>query len=214
MERVQHTEPPGTDEAAAAEPAKLTAGQRLVASLRAQRITRRTGLQTALKFSRDDLRRERLARLGLATKVPQETVFAAPAADETPAPAPDIPRESMFAHLVTTAEAPTAEPIAMPDQLAPAATEPPEAVTASPAASAMPSPPVGALGFGPGMVTRFHQIGIETIADLAGADAAYLRDALGDVSRLINVDAWIATARSRPDEEKPSPAAQAMQAAE
>ena len=52
------------------------------------------------------------------------------------------------------------------------------------------------MGFGPGMAIRFRHIGIETIADLAAADAAVLRTALGDISRLINVDAWIASARS------------------
>jgi hypothetical protein len=42
---------------------------------------------------------------------------------------------------------------------------------------------------------RFRQLGIETAADLAAADSASLRSALGDITRLINVDIWIASAQ-------------------
>ncbi len=55
--------------------------------------------------------------------------------------------------------------------------------------------PLSAIGFGPAMVIRFRQIGIETASELAGYDPASLRTALGDITRLIDVDDWIATAR-------------------
>jgi hypothetical protein len=51
-----------------------------------------------------------------------------------------------------------------------------------------PGPALSSIGFGPGMVLRFKQLGILTSSELAAADA------LGDISRLINVDVWIATA--------------------
>jgi hypothetical protein len=51
------------------------------------------------------------------------------------------------------------------------------------------------IGFGPGMILRLGQIGIETADALANADPSQLRLSLGDASTLINVDAWIANAR-------------------
>lgn len=56
---------------------------------------------------------------------------------------------------------------------------------------------VTCLGFGPGMEIRFRQIGITSVADLAAAEAAGLREALGDVGALLNVETWIAEARNR-----------------
>jgi ribonuclease E len=52
------------------------------------------------------------------------------------------------------------------------------------------------LGFGPGMLIRLNQLGIHTADDLATGEAATIRHALGDISRLINVDAWIARAKT------------------
>ncbi len=66
----------------------------------------------------------------------------------------------------------------------------------APAPAEPPPPlPLSAIGFGPGMVIRFRQLGIKTAADLAASDPAALRTALGDITRLINVHAWIATAQ-------------------
>lgn len=56
--------------------------------------------------------------------------------------------------------------------------------------------PVTALGFGPAMEIRFRQLGIATVADLASAEAAGLRAALGDLGDLLNVAGWIAEARA------------------
>jgi predicted RecB family nuclease len=69
----------------------------------------------------------------------------------------------------------------------------------SPQAPPAPSPPPRALasiGFGPGMTIRLSQVGIETVSDLAQANPAALRHALGDISQLINVDVWIASAQA------------------
>jgi len=56
-------------------------------------------------------------------------------------------------------------------------------------------PPLAEIGFGPGMLIRLSQLGLHTTADLAQADAVQLRSALGDISRLVDVDAWIKSAR-------------------
>ena len=51
------------------------------------------------------------------------------------------------------------------------------------------------IGFGPGMRIRLGHLGLHSVGDLAAADAARLRLALGDISRLIDVEAWISSAR-------------------
>jgi predicted flap endonuclease-1-like 5' DNA nuclease len=55
--------------------------------------------------------------------------------------------------------------------------------------------PLSDIGFGPGMIIRLSQLGITSIADMAAADPTALRNALGDISRLVNVENWIASAR-------------------
>lgn len=50
-------------------------------------------------------------------------------------------------------------------------------------------------GLGPGMLLRLRHLGIERIEQMADADAESLRRALGSVSRLVDVDAWIAAAK-------------------
>ncbi len=74
---------------------------------------------------------------------------------------------------------------------APIAAEPAPLPVVSPA----PPPTLAEMGFGQGMLIRLSQIGLRTATDLANADPADLRAALGDSSRLIDVDAWIARAR-------------------
>jgi hypothetical protein len=52
------------------------------------------------------------------------------------------------------------------------------------------------LGLGPGMLIRLNQLGIHNAGDLATGEAATIRRALGDISRLINVEAWISRAQA------------------
>jgi hypothetical protein len=56
-------------------------------------------------------------------------------------------------------------------------------------------PPLAEIGFGPGMVIRLGQLGLRTVSDLARADADQIRSDLGEISRLVDVDAWIRSAR-------------------
>lgn len=86
----------------------------------------------------------------------------------------------------------TASNFARPGPVASAA-ETPGGITAT--GGVRPDAPLAAIGFGPGMQIRLSQIGVRTAADLAEANAADLRTALGDISRLVDVEAWIASAR-------------------
>jgi predicted flap endonuclease-1-like 5' DNA nuclease len=79
------------------------------------------------------------------------------------------------------------EPAESPDQTASVFPDPP----ATPAYD----PPLAEIGFGPGMLIRLSQLGMYTTSDLANADPAELRSALGEISRLVDVDAWIRSAR-------------------
>jgi predicted flap endonuclease-1-like 5' DNA nuclease len=195
----------------AAPPAR-NAGLSLVAAFRAARIQQRPALQTGLRASRQGLRQERLARLGKPVALPAKAVEAPVSAAGASAPreemAPDpCAGQSVFARFVDGAQA--AAPTIMATKPAPASSPaqpaeipPAEPLLAEPApsepapAEAPPTaPPLSAIGFGPGMVIRFRQLGIETAADLAAADADSLRTALGDITRLINVDIWIASAQ-------------------
>jgi predicted RecB family nuclease len=47
------------------------------------------------------------------------------------------------------------------------------------------------------MVLRLNQAGITTLEALAETDAAALRESLGSISRLLNVETWIAFARQQ-----------------
>jgi hypothetical protein len=186
-------------------PAGLNRGQSLVARYREARLQQRPALQTDLRNDRAALRQSRLARL--ARQAPQT---AAPPANTAPpaAAAPHPPRDSLspqpgpsvFAqfidHALGQVQQASAEPERSPD--------PPQASAAPPEDSPQPDithaetppPSLTAIGFGPGMVIRFRQLGVETAADLATADPTSLREALGDISRLINVEFWIESARS------------------
>ncbi|MGK7867643.1 hypothetical protein [Falsiroseomonas sp. E2-1-a20] len=101
-----------------------------------------------------------------------------------PKPAPDIAAQAAPAlaldRLADEASALSvagveAAPTSMPEQLPP------------------PTPPITALG--PGMLARLRMLGFARFEDLAHVDPAALRHALGHISRLINVEAWIAEAR-------------------
>ena len=81
---------------------------------------------------------------------------------------------------------------------APAGHAPPddaEPVALKPAKSVLSNPPLAELGFGPVMLVRLGQLGLHTAGDLAHTDASTLRAALGDISRLVDVEGWIASAR-------------------
>lgn len=112
-----------------------------------------------------------------------------PGVESTPAPGqasiPDAV-EAGVAPAVTTAA------VAAPVEAA--------AVEASAAEAAPPRHmPLSVIGFGPGMMIRLSHLGIDTVADLAVADPIWLRSALGEISRLINIEVWIETARNACD---------------
>ena len=196
---------------------KVNKGLGLVAAFRAARMSQRPALQSELRSSRAALRQERLDRLGrrtplaaLATAPPTETMADDAAAKPEPAPAP-VTGSSMFATFLNRAEelpAPSAaaEAARASQATAPAAPEtvatvPLEVEAASPpeqppTPEQPPRVPLSTIGFGPGMMIRMSHLGIETVQELAVADPAWLRTALGDISRLINVELWIASARN------------------
>ncbi|MFB9971703.1 hypothetical protein ACFFMP_17640 [Pseudoroseomonas cervicalis] len=71
----------------------------------------------------------------------------------------------------------------------PPATPPPEAAAA-------PEPHRGPmLGFGPGITLRLQQLGFQSIDELAHADPQQLKEALGDIAQLIDIHAWVESAR-------------------
>jgi hypothetical protein len=47
------------------------------------------------------------------------------------------------------------------------------------------------------MLIRLSQIGMHTTSDLASSNVAELRAALGDISRLVDVAAWIDSAKKK-----------------
>ena len=57
------------------------------------------------------------------------------------------------------------------------------------------APAITITALGPGMLARLRLLGYGQIADLAGADPIALRHGLGDISRLLNVEGWIAEAK-------------------
>jgi len=169
-----------------------TAGQNLVAAFRAARIRQRPTLQADLRAERAALRQQRLSRLGRIKPQPEAPVPPQPALeDHEPAPAAE---SSIFARIMDGAQAETASRPA-PPAAPPAPALPDPGMADLPPINLPPTLPLSAIGFGPGMVIRFRQLGIETAADLAASDPAALRTALGDITRLINVDVWIANAQ-------------------
>jgi predicted flap endonuclease-1-like 5' DNA nuclease len=189
---------------------KLNKGQGLVAAFRAARISQRPALKAGLRHSRTALRQERLQRLGLPETTQAASVAPTDAAahDDTdpaskPEPAPPpAAGTSVFATYLDRAETP-AEPApaaaeAAPAQQAPGPDAAPPDSAAHMAAAPEPEPrlPLSSIGFGPGMMIRMSHLGIESVQELAAADPTWLRGALGDISRLINVDLWIASARN------------------
>jgi len=191
------------------------AGQTLVARYRAERLRQRPTLQVDLRAQRAALRQGRIDRLAKVEAAPSlttpEEYRHVTVADLPSGPAAPDNEPSIFAKFV--GDAPRhAEAAPGPVTDGPAEfLEAPVSVTPDPVAEPAVAPhPVnqrtvadaGAgdtaladIGFGPGMVLRFSQLGIANAADLARADAMNLRDSLGDISRLINVEFWIESAR-------------------
>lgn len=163
-------------------------GKELIAAYRAARLSLRPVLRTSLHQSH------------VARRAARINAIACPAAD-APAPAEPLPPPpecvapqettdlaSVFASLVNlSADAPAPEP---GGECAPDQAESPAGTVPVPY-----DPPLAEIGFGPGMLIRLSQIGVHGTLDLARADAAVLRAALGEISRLVDVEAWIASAR-------------------
>jgi len=57
------------------------------------------------------------------------------------------------------------------------------------------TPVITTTALGPGMLARLRLLGYGQFADLAAADPVALRHGLGDISRLLNVEGWIAEAK-------------------
>lgn len=177
----------------------LSKGMMMIAAYRAARLRQRPVLRTDLP--------ERQAERGAADCQGQVAGEAAcMAAVETSAPAPvaaALPEAGKPALVpagpagcdtqADSIDAPADD--ARPDVTAVA---PPDDAGPTPARPAEPvpyDPPLAEVGFGPGMLIRLGQLGLRSAGDLAHADATTLRAALGDISRLVDVEGWIASAR-------------------
>ena len=187
--------------------APLSKGMMMIAAYREARLRQRTVLRTSLPESRATPRAGH-CQGQVAGEAACMTAVEAPAPVTAAAPEVMEPA-SVFANLASPAvsdkrtentqvPADNAPPVAQdpppdvvalapPDDAAPALTEAAEPV--------LYDPPLAEIGFGPGMLIRLGQLGLRTTGDLARADANALRAALGDISRLVDVEAWIASAR-------------------
>ena len=67
------------------------------------------------------------------------------------------------------------------------------------------APAITITALGPGMLARLRLLGYGQIADLADADPVALRHGLGDISRLLNVEGWIAEAKRIAESDCPTP---------
>ncbi len=67
------------------------------------------------------------------------------------------------------------------------------------------APAITITALGPGMLARLRLLGYDRITDLADADPVALRHGLGDISRLLNVEGWIAEARRIAESDNPTP---------
>jgi hypothetical protein len=170
-------------------------GKAMIASYRAARFSQRPALRATLRQGR---KQPAPAREGQPPSAePPEA--AAPPPPEATAPATHE-AASVFAGLVSLAVAErVSEAAAMPPVTLPPV---PQAAAASPAPEPPPpelppDPPLAEIGFGPGMLIRLSHLGVHTVGDLARADPAGLRQALGDISRLVDVETWINNARQK-----------------
>ncbi len=100
------------------------------------------------------------------------------------------PEEGPAATAASTTEQDIAAPETIPDAVA-------EQVVPSADLAAADDPPLAEIGFGPGMLIRLSQLGVNTTGELAMANPAELRAALGEISRLVDVETWISNARQK-----------------
>jgi len=111
-------------------------------------------------------------------------------------PETDLVRYNLpIAHPVEVVDA-SPIPIEPPPAPAPSI-EPPPAAAAPPAAPSVPPDEPIIAELGPGMRLRLRQIGYDSELAMANADPLTLRQSLGEISRLLNVEAWIEAARRR-----------------
>jgi len=68
-----------------------------------------------------------------------------------------------------------------------------------------PAPAITVTALGPGMLARLRLLGYGHVADLADANPIALRHGLGDISRLFNVEGWIAEAKRIVESDNPTP---------
>jgi hypothetical protein len=193
-------------------------GMMLVAAYRAERLRQRPILRSSLRESHEArrLERESAARAEL---VDATNDVSRPSEDIETEAAQPIVSGSVFASYLTVAEASAVEPVT-PDQPMAEASDaafaadlldncadsrvadvppemaPPHVLAEKPECPAF-DPPLAEIGFGPGMLIRLSQIGVRTTRELASAELGELRTALGDVSRLVDVEAWISSAKRR-----------------
>lgn len=198
-------------------------GMTMIAAYRAQRLRERPVLRSSLRGAHAALRQSREKTLhpapdaAEALHAPVEPVVSPDLARQA------VAGVSVFANMVsaaaellvaeTMAAELAAEPAvhdAAPADAGSASAEPelseaeapepapPEAREASaPEPEPIDDPPLAEIGFGPGMIIRLSQIGLHSTNDLARCEVADLRAALGDISRLVDVETWIANARAR-----------------
>lgn len=178
-------------------------GQSMVEGFRAARAASRPTLRVELRAQRAVLLQERLKRLNRAAVAAPDQRPPAPAPEPaSPASLPpdtgDAPVSVFAAYCGAAEQAPAADDT-VPGVPVPASCED-TAQHAAPAAHDAPphaaeTIPLSAIGFGPGMNLRLGQLGIGSANDLAQANPAWLRVQLGDLSELVNPDAWIESAR-------------------
>ena len=68
------------------------------------------------------------------------------------------------------------------------------------------APAITITALGPGMLARLRLLGYGQVSDLADADPVVLRHGLGNISRLLNVEGWIAEAKRIAYSDNPSSA--------
>lgn len=179
-------------------PMPPSTGKTMIAAYRAARLSQRSVLRSSLHQTHVARKAARCQGLGVAMPDPDAAQAEIPAATPEIPPHDAPPPASVFASLVNFAV--TERPAEAEPAVAEPAAEAPPLPEPAPVAEAPPhdppyDPPLAEIGFGPGMLIRLSQLGLRTTGDLAHADAMELRAALGDISRLVDVEAWISSAR-------------------
>lgn len=190
-------------------------GMTMIAAYRAARLRQRSVLQTSLHDSHVALKAVRCQGQAAAEPAGATTgETPAPAAVAAASPGVTEPASISFGPTglavpgkrVETTQTPADAAALVAQGLPPdgAAVAPSNDAASDDAAPAPAEPveatphdrPLAEIGFGPAMLIRLSQLGFRTTGDLAHADANELRAALGDISRLVDVEGWIASARS------------------